>query len=172
MTENYDIIENNPSKKEDNRMTIEEKIKGFGVSWPQESPQPMANYVTVRRSGNLLFLSGAGPFVDGNPVYVGRVGREVTLEEAYNAARLSVVNLLSMIQSEVGNLENIRIIKLLAFVNSADDFYRQPEVINGASDFLVEVLGENGKHARSAIGTSVLPFNIPVEIELIAEIMN
>jgi enamine deaminase RidA (YjgF/YER057c/UK114 family) len=153
-------------------MLIDEKIRGLGISWPKQSPQPMANYVTVRRSGNLLYLSGAGPFVDGKPKYVGRVGREVSKEDAYDAARISAVNLLSMIQSEVGSLENIQIVKLLGFVNSADDFYNQPDVINGASDFLVEVLGDHGKHARSAIGTSVLPFNIPVEIELIAEIIN
>jgi enamine deaminase RidA (YjgF/YER057c/UK114 family) len=152
-------------------MLIDEKIQSLGISWPKNLPQPMANYVTIRRSGNLLFLSGAGPFVDGKPKYVGRVGREVTPEEAYDAARLSVVNLLSVIQGEVGSLENIRIIKVLGFVNSADDFFNQPEVINGASDFLVELFGENGKHARSAVGTSVLPFNIPVEIEMIAEII-
>lgn len=152
-------------------MIIEDKLRDMGIQWPEQSPAPMANYVTVRRSGNLLYLSGAGPFVEGKPVYTGRVGREVSVQEAYEAARLSAVNLLSMIKGEVGSLENIRIIKLLGFVSSDDQFYNQPEVINGASDLLVEVLGENGKHARSAIGTSVLPFNIPVEIEMIAEII-
>jgi enamine deaminase RidA (YjgF/YER057c/UK114 family) len=152
-------------------MLIDEKIKQLGISWPNQAPKPMANYVTVRRTGNLLYLSGAGPFIDGKPAFVGRVGKDVTLEEAYDAARLSAVNLLSMIRAEVGSLENIRIIKLLGFVSSAEDFYNQPEVINGASDFLAELLGENGKHSRSAIGTSVLPFNIPVEIEMIAEII-
>ncbi|KON90440.1 hypothetical protein AF332_26360 [Sporosarcina globispora] len=142
------------------------------MDWPEESPQPMANYVTVRRSGQLLYLSGAGPFVNGKPAYTGRVGKDVTLEEAYNAAKISALNLLSMIKGEVGSLDNIRIVKLLGFVSSEDDFYQQPEVINGASDFLVEVLGENGKHSRSALGTSVLPFNIPVEIEMIAEIIH
>lgn len=152
-------------------MLIEEKVKELGLSWPLQSPQPMANYVTVRRSENLLYLSGAGPFVEGKALYVGKVGKEISLEEAYEAARISAVNLLSVIHSEVGSLEQIRIVKLLGFVNSTEDFFKQPEVINGASDVLVELLGENGKHARSAIGTSVLPFNIPVEIELIAEII-
>jgi enamine deaminase RidA (YjgF/YER057c/UK114 family) len=151
-------------------MFIEEKLKNLGISWPKQTPQPMANYVTVRRSGNLLFLSGAGPFLEGKAVYVGRVGAEISREDAYDAARISAINLLSVIQGEVGSLENIKLVKLLGFVSSAEGFYQQPEVINGASDLLVEVLGENGKHARSAIGTSVLPFNIPVEIELIAEI--
>jgi enamine deaminase RidA (YjgF/YER057c/UK114 family) len=153
-------------------MSIDEKLKDLGISWPKATPQPMANYVTVRRSGNLLYLSGAGPFKGDKPLYTGRVGKDVTLEEAYDAARLSALNLLSMIKGELGGLENIRIVKLLGFVSSAEDFYQQPEVINGASDFLVEVLGENGKHSRSALGTNVLPFNIPVEIEMIAEIIN
>lgn len=151
---------------------IDQKLKDLGMEWPEDSPQPMANYVTVRRSGQLLYLSGAGPFVNGKPAYTGRVGKDVTLEEAYNAAKISALNLLSMIKGEVGSLDNIRIVKLLGFVSSEDDFYQQPEVINGASDFLVEVLGENGKHSRSALGTSVLPFNIPVEIEMIAEIIH
>ncbi|WP_432613329.1 RidA family protein [Cytobacillus oceanisediminis] len=151
---------------------IDQKLKDLGMEWPEDSPQPMANYVTVRRSGQLLYLSGAGPFVNGKPAYTGKVGKDVTLEEAYNAAKISALNLLSMIKGEVGSLDNIRIVKLLGFVSSEDDFYQQPEVINGASDFLVEVLGENGKHSRSALGTSVLPFNIPVEIEMIAEIIH
>ncbi|MGA5691722.1 RidA family protein [Cytobacillus pseudoceanisediminis] len=151
---------------------IDQKLKDLGMEWPEDPPQPMANYVTVRRSGQLLYLSGAGPFVNGKPAYTGRVGKDVTLEEAYNAAKISALNLLSMIKGEVGSLDNIRIVKLLGFVSSEDDFYQQPEVINGASDFLVEVLGENGKHSRSALGTSVLPFNIPVEIEMIAEIIH
>nr|WP_282141649.1 RidA family protein [Cytobacillus oceanisediminis] len=151
---------------------MDQKLKDLGMEWPEDSPQPMANYVTVRRSGQLLYLSGAGPFVNGKPAYTGKVGKDVTLEEAYNAAKISALNLLSMIKGEVGSLDNIRIVKLLGFVSSEDDFYQQPEVINGASDFLVEVLGENGKHSRSALGTSVLPFNIPVEIEMIAEIIH
>ncbi|KAB2332314.1 RidA family protein [Cytobacillus depressus] len=152
-------------------MVIEEKMIELGLTWPKEIPQPMANYVSVRRSGNLLYLSGAGPFVEGKAIYVGRVGREISLEEAYEAARISAVNLLSVIRAEVGSLDRIKIVKLLGFVNSSEDFYNQPKVINGASDLLVELLGDNGKHARSAIGTSVLPFNIPVEIEIIAEIL-
>ncbi|UTR10430.1 RidA family protein [Evansella sp. LMS18] len=151
-------------------MEIQEKLNSTGLQWPDESPAPMANYVTVRRTGNLLFVSGAGPFVNGKPVYQGRVGAEVTLEEAREASRITVVNLLSMVSSEVADLHKIKIIKLLAFVNSAPDFYDQPKVIDAASDLFAELLGEKGKHARSAIGTSVLPFNIPVEIEMVAEI--
>ncbi|WP_408006990.1 RidA family protein [Pseudalkalibacillus sp. A8] len=152
-------------------MLIEDKLKDLGYEFP-DSPPPLANYVTVRRSGNRIYTSGSGPIVDGIPSIQGRVGSEVTLEEAYEAASLTAVNLLSMLKSEVSDLSRIRVIKLLGFVNSSPDFFRQAEVINGASDLFVEVLGENGKHARSAIGTSMLPFNIPVEIEMIAEVID
>jgi len=151
-------------------LLIKEKLENLGLQWPEQSPKAMANYKTVRRSGNLLFTSGAGPFLNGKPIYIGKVGKEITLEEAYEAARITAVNLLSMLHAEVGSLENIRIVKILGFVNSTEDFFDQANVINGASDLLVDLLGENGRHARSAIGTNVLPFNIPVEIEMIAEI--
>lgn len=151
-------------------MLIKERIKALGIDWPEQSSEAMANYKTVRRIGNLLYTSGAGSFKNGKPLHVGKVGTEITLEEAREAAKITAINLLSMIQEEVGSLEKVRIIKLLGFVNSTEDFFDQPKVIDGASDLLVEVLGEKGKHARSAIGTSALPFNIPVEIEMIAEI--
>lgn len=151
-------------------LLIRDKIEKLGIQWPLQSPQPMANYKTLRRSGNLLFTSGSGSFLNGKVIHVGKVGKDITLEEGYEAAKITAVNLLSMIEAEVGSLENIRIIKLLGFVNSAEDFFKQPAVINGASDLLVDLLGEKGQHARSAIGTSMLPFNIPVEIEMIAEI--
>ncbi|TLS36512.1 RidA family protein [Pseudalkalibacillus caeni] len=152
-------------------MLIEDKLKDLGYEFP-DSPAPLANYVTVRKSGKRIYTSGSGPIVNGIPSIQGRVGSEVTLEQAYEAARLTAVNLLSMVKSEIGDLSRIRVVKLLGFVNSSPDFFRQAEVINGASDLFVEVLGENGKHARSAIGTSVLPFNIPVEIEMVAEVID
>nr|WP_106779328.1 RidA family protein [Lysinibacillus timonensis] len=151
-------------------MSIKEKVMELGLSWPELAPKAMANYTPVRRSGNLLYVSGSGAFKDGRPIYIGKVGKEVSPEEAYEASKLAAVNLLSMIEAEIGSLEHIKIVKLLGFVNSAEDFFDQPQVINGASDLLVALLGEKGKHARSAIGTSILPFNIPVEIEMIAEI--
>jgi enamine deaminase RidA (YjgF/YER057c/UK114 family) len=153
-------------------MTIEQQLKERGLKWPDAPPAAMANYVTVRRTGNLLFVSGAGPFVEGKAVHTGKVGKDISLDEAREAARIAAVNLLSMVHGEAGSLKNIKIVKLLGFVSSADDFYEQPSVIDAASDLLAELLGENGRHARSAIGTSVLPFNIPVEIEMIAEIQN
>ncbi|WP_052484175.1 RidA family protein [Bacillus sp. OxB-1] len=150
---------------------MKDRIKQLGIQWPEQPPQAMANYLTVRRSGNLLYTSGSGSFLNGKPLHVGKVGKEITMEEAYEAAKITAINLLCMLENEVGSLDKIRVIKLLGFVNSADDFFDQPGVINGASDILVEILGEKGKHARSAIGTSILPFNIPVEIEMIAEIV-
>ena len=153
-------------------MLIKERIEALGIDWPEQSPEAMANYKTVRRSGNLLYTSGAGSFKDGKPLHIGKVGKEITLEEAREAARITVINLLSMIEEEVGSLEKVRIVKLLGLVSSTEDFFDHPKVIDGASDLLVDVLGEKGNHARSAIGTSTLPFNIPVEIEMIAEIEN
>lgn len=134
-------------------------------------PEPIANFVPVVRSGNLLFLSGQGPTRDGVPVFTGKVSSDLAEEEAYEAARLCVLNSLAVIKAEVGDLGAVkRIVKLLGFVASAPGFGRQPYVINGASDLLAEIFGERGRHARSALGTSELPFNIPVEIEMIVEV--
>jgi enamine deaminase RidA (YjgF/YER057c/UK114 family) len=104
-------------------------------------------------------------------MYLGRLGADVTIEQGYEAAKVTVLNLLAIIKSEIGDLDRItRIVKLFALVSSAHDFYEQPRVINGASDFLIEIFGEAGKHARAAAGTSVLPFNNPIEIEMIVEV--
>jgi len=151
-------------------MSIENRLKELDIVLPPSLP-PLANYVSCVRSGNLLFTSGAGCFVDGKPLYTGRLGRDLTVEQGYEAARVTVLNLLRVIQNELGSLDRVkRIVKLLGFVSSSDDFYDQPLVINGASDLLTEIFGEQGKHARSALGTSVLPMNLPVEIEMIVEI--
>lgn len=150
--------------------SIKKKLVKLGLEWPEQSPEALANYKPVRRSGNLIYTSGNGSMKDGKPLHIGKVGKDVTLEEAYEAARITAVNLLSMVYAEVGSLENVKVIKLLGFVNCTADFFDQPSVIDGASDVLVEILGENGKHARSAIGVYALPLNIPVEIEMIVEI--
>jgi len=151
-------------------MSVEEKLEEMGINLP-EPMGPLANYVTAVIDGSILYTSGAGPIENGKPKYIGRVGTEVTLEEAYDAARVTMLNLLSTVKSHLGSLDQIeRVIKVLGFVNSAPDFHRQPEVINGASDLLVAVLGKQGTHARSAIGTCNLPMNIPVEIEMIVKI--
>lgn len=149
---------------------IENRLQQLGYTLPPPPPT-MANYVSCVRTGNLLYTSGAGCYVDGKPLYLGRLGADVTIEEGYEAAKITALNLLSMLKAELGDLDRIvRKVKLFALVSSAPDFYEQPRVINGASDLLIEVFGEAGKHARAAAGTSVLPFNNPLEIELIVEV--
>ncbi|WP_035324012.1 RidA family protein [Peribacillus kribbensis] len=149
---------------------IESKIKELGYELPP-APAPLANYVTINRSGNLLFTSGSGCFIDGKPLYQGRLGEDISIEQGYDAARITALNLLSIVKEELGDLNKVKkVVKLLGFVSSTYDFYNHPQVINGASDLLVEVFGEKGKHARSAIGTGVLPLNLPVEIEMVLEI--
>ncbi|USG68226.1 RidA family protein [Brevibacillus ruminantium] len=150
--------------------SVEHRLKELDIVLPPSQP-PLANYVSCVRSGNLIFTSGAGCFVDGQPLYTGRLGRDLSVEQGYEAAQVTALHLLSVIKAEIGSLDRVeRIVKMLGLVSSADDFYEQPQVINGASDLLVQIFGEKGKHARSALGTSVLPMNLPVEIELIAEV--
>lgn len=131
----------------------------------------MANYVPAARSGNLLFLSGQGPRTAGNELKTGIVGETVNLEDAYQDARLVGIQLLAAAKAALdGDLSRVRrVVKLLGFVNSTPEFGKQPQVINGCSDLLVEVFGENGRHARSALG-AMLPNNITVEIEAIFEV--
>ena len=149
---------------------IENKLEQMGLVLPS-TPAPMANYVTCVVAGDMLYTSGASCFIDGKPLFTGRVGAEVSIEQGYEASRVTVLNLLSMIKAHIGELDRIeRIVKVLGLVNCSLDFYEQPQVINGASDLLVEIFGEAGKHARSALGTSSLPVNIPVEIEMIVQL--
>jgi len=153
-------------------MTIEDRIAELGIQLPT-APNPVANYVSVQKTGNLLFLSGSGPFENGKPVYQGRVGAELTIDDGKAAARLTALNLISIIKREIRDLSRVKqIVKILAFVACDQEFTKQPNVVDGASDVLVEIFGNRGKHARSAIGAHVLPFNIPIEIEMIVEIEN
>ena len=149
----------------------EDKLAQLGVTLP-DSPSPIANYVPAVRTGNLLYLSGVGPAAksDGK-VPAGKVGSDLTVEEGYEAARLVGINLLARLKAELGDLDRVtRVVKLLSMVNSAPDFTQPPAVANGCSDLLVEVFGEKGRHARSAVGMASLPNNIPVEIEMIVEV--
>lgn len=151
-------------------MNAEQKLKEMGVVLP-ESPKPVANYVRTVRTGNLLFVSGHGPYNDGKTVLSGKLGKEVTVEEGYRTARNVALNCLASIRESLGSLDKVRrVVKLLGMVNCTEDFRDQPKVINGASDLLVEVFGEAGRHARSAVGMQALPNQIPVEIEMILEV--
>jgi enamine deaminase RidA (YjgF/YER057c/UK114 family) len=131
----------------------------------------VAAYVPVVQTGNLAFVSGQGPVREGKPVFVGRLGAEISLEQGQEAARLAMLNCLAQLKAHLGSLDRVRrIVKVLGFVAGTDQFDQQPYVINGGSQLLEQVFGEAGRHARSAIGTNKLPFGIPVEIELIAEV--
>jgi enamine deaminase RidA (YjgF/YER057c/UK114 family) len=152
-------------------MSAEARIKELGLSLPQP-PKPGGNYIPGVRVGNLLYLSGHGPSrVDGVPAARGKVGRDLSVEEAYKVARDVGINLLGTARSLLGSLDKVkRVVKVLGMVNSAEGFGDQPKVINGFSDLMVEVFGENGRHARSAVGMAELPSSIPVEIEMILEV--
>lgn len=152
-------------------MTPEEKLSELGLALP-EPPKPVATYVGAVPVGNILFVSGHGPVRDGQHLFIGKLGRDMEVEEGKRAAELVALNMLATIKSHLDSLDRVkRVVKLLCLVNSSPDFRRQPEVANGASDLLVAIFGEErGAHARSAIGMGALPFGIAVEIEGIFEI--
>lgn len=150
---------------------VEERLKELGIDL-SAGPEPMANYVSVQKAGDIWFFSGAGPFENGKPVVFGRLGENLTTDEGYEAARLAGINLLAVLKRELNadwdRLEQI--VKVQGFVNSTTDFFEQPNVINGTSDLFVDVLGDRGRHARTALGTNVLPFRIPIEVEMIVKV--
>jgi enamine deaminase RidA (YjgF/YER057c/UK114 family) len=151
-------------------MDVEKRLKDLGVALP-EAPKPVANYVPAVKAGNLLFVSGHGPYKDGKTILSGKLGKELTIEEGYESARNVALNCLASVKATLSDLNKVkRVVKLLGMVNCTEDFKDQPKVINGASDLLVEVFGEAGKHARSAVGLQSLPNGIPVEIEMILEV--
>lgn len=149
---------------------IEQRLQELGITLPP-SPEPRFTYIPCNQTGNLIYLSGQDCRINGELMYEGKLGREVTIEQGQAAARQTIINCLAVMKGYLGDLDRVvKIVKMLGFVNSAPGFGDQPYVINGASDLLVAVFGEKGKHARSAIGTSDLPFHTPVEIELIVEV--
>ncbi|MFP4011743.1 MAG: RidA family protein [Spirochaetaceae bacterium] len=152
-------------------MSIREELDARGITLPAPFP-PVANYVRAVRTGNLIYTSGTGPVDEsGSFSCTGRLGAELSVEDGYQAARLTAMNLLLYLEEELDSLSAIaRVVRLTGYVASASDFTRQPEVMNGASDFLVDILGERGRHSRLALGTNVLPFATPVEIEMILEV--
>ena len=153
-------------------MTVaEDRLAALGLELP-DAPSPIANYVPAVRTGNLLYLSGSGPAArpDGTSPK-GKLGTDLTVEEGYEAAQLVGLNLIARLKAELGDLDRVkRVVKLLAMVNSSPDFNQPPAVANGCSDLLVEVFGDAGRHARSAVGMATLPNDIPVEIEMIVEV--
>ena len=151
-------------------MQIENRLKDMGIELPAAAT-PVANYVPAVRSGNLIFLSGHGPKDEAGALITGKIGADLTAEQGYQAARRIAIGLLGSLKAVIGDLDKVsKIVKLLGLVNCTPEFGDQPKVINGASDFLVEVFDDKGKHARSAIGTNALPSNIAVEIEMIVEV--
>ena len=152
------------------KMDFDKKLKELGIELYPPT-KPMANYVKVVRTGNLLFFGGHGPTKADNSNITGKVGKDLTLEQGYDAAKQTGVALLSTLKGEIGDLNKVkRIVKVLGMVNCTENFVDQPKVINGFSDLMVAVFGEKGKHARSAVGMYMLPSNIAVEIEMIVEI--
>lgn len=149
---------------------IDQRLAELGIELPPPTP-PAANYVPTVLSGNLIFVSGQVPVKDGKLAYQGKVGRDYDLEQAKEAARLVGLNILAQVKEAAGGLARVRCVKLGGFVNCVDDFDQQPAVVNGCSDLMVEVLGERGRHARFAVGANVLPFDVPVEIDAIFEIV-
>jgi enamine deaminase RidA (YjgF/YER057c/UK114 family) len=150
-------------------MTATENLARLGLTLPNV-PAPIAAYVNCVRTGNLLFLSGGLP-IDGDRKIIGQVPRDVSIEKAQEASRMAILNRLAVIQSEIGSIDRVtRIVTLNGFVNAASDFYDHPKVINGASELLLEIFGDKGKHSRTALGVSSLPLNVAVEINLIVEV--
>jgi len=162
-----------PAKKDiDVNFDPETKLKKLGIELMIPS-DPVANYVNTVKSGNLLFISGKGPLKKDGEYIKGKLGYDLSIDQGYDAARATAINLISTIKSAIGDLRNVKqIIRVNGMVNSASNFTDQPKVINGCSDLLVEVFGDRGKHTRVALGMNSLPMNIAVEIDIILEIKN
>ena len=151
-------------------MSFDAKLTELGIALPP-APKPVAAYIPAVRTGDLLFLSGTGPFKDGRIIYTGKLGKDLTVEQGYDAARLTLLNALAMVRQELGTLDRVvRIVRMTGHVASAEGFTQQPAVINGASDLLVQIFGEAGRHARLALGAAELPLNMAIELELILQV--
>ncbi|HON86941.1 MAG: RidA family protein [Firmicutes bacterium] len=148
-------------------MKIEDRLAELGLSLP-EVPAPVAAYVPAVRAGNWVYVSGQTPFRDGKLRVKGKVGKDVTLEDAYEEAKQCALNIMAAVKSVAGSLDNVeRIVKLVGFVASTPDFTDAPKVVNGASELFVQVFGDKGKHARSAVGVASLPLDCCVEVEAV-----
>ncbi len=151
-------------------MNPEEKLKSLGIELPP-APEALGSYVPARRSGNLVFLSGILPLVDGKILRTGKVGAELTVEEARREAQKAAINALSILKSYAGDLGNVAgCVKVTGYVASAPGFTEQHKVLNAVSDLVAEVFGESGRHARAAVGVGALPLDAPLEVEFIFEV--
>jgi enamine deaminase RidA (YjgF/YER057c/UK114 family) len=151
-------------------MSISNRLQELGITLPDVA-KPAGAYVPAVQSGNLIFTAGQIPLVDGKLIATGKVGKEITAEQAKDIARICALNALAAIKGVVGDLDRVKkVVKVVGFVASTPDFTQQPAVINGASELLQQVFGDPGIHARSAVGVAVLPLDAPVEVELIVEI--
>jgi enamine deaminase RidA (YjgF/YER057c/UK114 family) len=149
---------------------VEQKLTQLGLVLP-ETPKPVAAYIPAKQAGNLVFTAGQLPMVNGELISKGLLGQDVEIDEANKAAQICTLNALAAIKGVVGDLDRIKqIVRVVGYVASVPTFTQQPSVVNGASELLLEIFGENGKHARSAVGMAVLPLNASVEIELTVEI--
>ncbi|SHN43900.1 RidA family protein [Chitinophaga sp. CF418] len=150
--------------------TPEEKLAALKITLP-EVPPAIGSYVDVRRVGNLLYLSGKGPRSANGEYTTGKLGQELSIQQGYEAARLTAINQLAVLKKELGSLNKVKqIVKVNGYVNCTAAFSDQPKVINGFSDLLIQVFGESGRHARTALGTNALPLNMAVEVEMIVEV--
>ena len=151
-------------------MTVVENLQRLGVILPP-APRPVGSYVPACQAGDLVFVSGVLPFQEGKILQPGKVGRDLSIDDGKANARIAVINALAILQQELGDLSRVtRVVRLTGHVASAEGFGDQPAVINGASDFLVEVFGEKGRHARLALGAFELPLHAPIELELIVQV--
>jgi enamine deaminase RidA (YjgF/YER057c/UK114 family) len=150
-------------------MSAEDRLRELGLTLP-ELPQPAGAYVRAKRAGNLIFVAGQLPLEKGEVRYSGRLGRDLEVEEGYAAARLCMLNALSILNAEAGSLDAVRLVRLSGFVCSAEGFTDQAKVVNGASELAAAILGQRGVHARLAVGVVELPLGAAVELEVIAEV--
>jgi enamine deaminase RidA (YjgF/YER057c/UK114 family) len=155
---------------EESAVDPEQRLKELGIEL-RTPPKPVATYVQAVRTGNLVFLAGHGPRKPEGGYVVGRVGRDLDLQQAQEAARLTAIDLLCSLKAEIGDLNKVkRVVKVMGMVNSVEWFTEHPKVVNGCSNLLVDVFGDRGRHARCAVGMGSLPFNIPIEIDMIVEV--
>ncbi len=151
-------------------LSFEHKLTQLGIELPSP-PQPVATYVPAVQAGDLLFLSGVVPFRDGKLALAGKLGADLTVEQGYEAARIALLNALAIVRKELGTLDRVKkVVRMVGHVASADGFVQQPAVVNGASDLLVKIFDDAGRHARVAVGAAELPLNAPVELEIILQV--